>query len=529
MADNTKVLNPAAINAAGDNISTDDLGVAKAQRVKIITGASGVDGGNVSTANPFPVVGPITDAELRASSVPVSGAFYPATQPVSGPLTNAELRASDVPVSGPLTNSELRASDVPVSVRAFQPSSTMLDAFGRVRMSYPEVLGYGSSEYGYNSRYLEQLVSGTGVVGSAVNESSITLSTGGTASGAYAYVATKIHHRYTPGRSQLLRWTGSFATPISNVRQRAGYFDTRNGIFLEYDGTTLYFVRRTYTSGSIVDNRIARSSWSDPFDGTGPSGVNLDLAGGTTWLAWADLEWLGVGRYRFGFANPASGELITCYAAAGTNVLTVPYMSSASLPMRFEIQNTGIAASAKTLKWICYSIDTEGGGPGDIPLQFSADSFNTSQTAQNGALTPILAVRAKTTGPNSVPNRGQIIVKGTEGLVTGNTSCIFRTVLNPTTLTQNGGAITWTAAGDLSEYARFSAGASDTFAGGQTIDSFYVSASAQNKGNSPGGIYRKLPLVFTDLNSVQDTLVICAAGCGANSAVFSSMVWQEYY
>ena len=39
----------------GDTISTDDMTTSKAQRIKIITGATGTDGGNVTTANPFPV------------------------------------------------------------------------------------------------------------------------------------------------------------------------------------------------------------------------------------------------------------------------------------------------------------------------------------------------------------------------------------------------------------------------------------------------------------------------------------------
>lgn len=37
---------------------------------------------------------PLTDAQLRAVAVPVSGTFFQATQPVSGPLTDAELRAA---------------------------------------------------------------------------------------------------------------------------------------------------------------------------------------------------------------------------------------------------------------------------------------------------------------------------------------------------------------------------------------------------------------------------------------------------
>lgn len=69
----------------------------------------------------------LTDAELRAAAVPVSGNFYPATQPVSGtfwqatqpvsgPLTDAQLRASGVPVThGGLTDAQLRASGVPVT------------------------------------------------------------------------------------------------------------------------------------------------------------------------------------------------------------------------------------------------------------------------------------------------------------------------------------------------------------------------------------------------------------------------------
>lgn len=86
-----------------------------------------------------PVTGPLTDAQLRAAAVPVSlgavplpaGAATEATlalvkaktdnldvllssRAVTG-LTDAQLRASAVPVSGPLTDAQLRATPVPVS------------------------------------------------------------------------------------------------------------------------------------------------------------------------------------------------------------------------------------------------------------------------------------------------------------------------------------------------------------------------------------------------------------------------------
>lgn len=60
--------------------------------------------------------GGLTDTELRATPVPVSG-----TVTATGPLTDTQLRATPVPVSGtvtatgPLTDTQLRATPVPVS------------------------------------------------------------------------------------------------------------------------------------------------------------------------------------------------------------------------------------------------------------------------------------------------------------------------------------------------------------------------------------------------------------------------------
>lgn len=71
----------------------------------------------VDTAPTTAVTGPLTDTQLRATAVPVSG-----TVTATGPLTDTQLRATAVPVSGtvtatgPLTDTQLRASDVPVSV-----------------------------------------------------------------------------------------------------------------------------------------------------------------------------------------------------------------------------------------------------------------------------------------------------------------------------------------------------------------------------------------------------------------------------
>ena len=92
--------------------------------LKAIAGASG--GGGLTDAQlratPVPVSGPLTDLQLRASAVAISGTVsISGTVPVSGPLTDTQLRATPVPVSGtvtatgPLTDAQLRATPVAVS------------------------------------------------------------------------------------------------------------------------------------------------------------------------------------------------------------------------------------------------------------------------------------------------------------------------------------------------------------------------------------------------------------------------------
>lgn len=110
---------------SGANILGDNIGADFAQAIKILLGGDGVDGGFVSSSNPLPVSGPLTDGQLRATPVPISGTGIG----VTGPLTDTQLRASAVPVSGPLTDTQLRASAVPVSAASLPlPSGAATEA-----------------------------------------------------------------------------------------------------------------------------------------------------------------------------------------------------------------------------------------------------------------------------------------------------------------------------------------------------------------------------------------------------------------
>ena len=97
MADNltTQSGTPATVPSASV-IATDDVGGVHFQRVKLVDGTAdssvaiagdatnGLDVDVTRVQGTVAVSGPLTDTQLRATAVPVSGTFWQATQPVSG-------------------------------------------------------------------------------------------------------------------------------------------------------------------------------------------------------------------------------------------------------------------------------------------------------------------------------------------------------------------------------------------------------------------------------------------------------------
>lgn len=82
----------------GATVAADDIGGVLHQRVKIGIGADG-SATDVSSANPMPITAPSAIPISTPSAIDVAVNNFPATQAVSGPLTDAQLRATAVPVS----------------------------------------------------------------------------------------------------------------------------------------------------------------------------------------------------------------------------------------------------------------------------------------------------------------------------------------------------------------------------------------------------------------------------------------------
>lgn len=212
--------------------------------------------------------------------------------------------------------------------------------------------------------------------------------------------AARISHIYTPyvpGTAHGIFETFALGAAVTNVERTVGYGNLENGIFINQTIAGIRFIRRTKTSGAPVDIPVEQANWNiDKFDGTGPSGKTLDV----TKLAFLfiDFAWQGAGPIRIGFF--VDGIPFTAHEFQFFGELDTVFMSTPSLPVFYEIKNTGDTASTNILKEFCTAVISEGGE------RLTGVGFSISVDATPRAVTtevPVLAIRLKNVfggGPN---------------------------------------------------------------------------------------------------------------------------------
>ena len=282
---------------------------------------------------------------------------------------------------------------------------TALDAFGRQRVSQPYTLFDSQNRYASDNQFSTS-TSGTGSTTFNTNQSSVSLSV--TAGGVGSAVRQSYRNMlYQPGKGLLVLATFVMDTSDSaNLTQRVGYFNTQNGVFFSKIDGTKSFTLRTNTSGTPSDTRtVNQADWNgDKLDGTGTSGLTLDLS--HPQILWMDFEWLGVGSVRCGFI--INGEYIVCHTFNTANTYgTTVYMTTAILPVRYEITST--SAVAASLTQICSSVISEGGFEATSIEHIARRTtvLGTINTAAN--FLPVVSIRLASTALGAVvlPNRIQ--------------------------------------------------------------------------------------------------------------------------
>ncbi len=239
------------------------------------------------------------------------------------------------------------------------PSGTAVDAFGRARVSTPLTLFDSSHRFKDNGLWSTSNTA-TATYAHNANAGLIVLNLDTTSDAEIIRETTKVFS-YQPGKSLQILQTFVFNTAKTGLRQRCGYFGAQNGVYLELDGTTLSWVERSYSNNAVNETRVSQANWNrDTLLGevpTSPSQVTLDIS--KAQIAFIDIEWLGLGTVRCGFV--IDGQLIHTHSFHHANLIESTYMTTGSLPCRYEIKNTAATASNSTLKQVCSSVISEGG------------------------------------------------------------------------------------------------------------------------------------------------------------------------
>jgi hypothetical protein len=204
--------------------------------------------GTVAVSN-FPatqaVSGPLTDAQLRATAVPISGTV---STGLTQPLTDTQLRATAVPVSGPLTDTQLRATPVDVSITnesisvtadtEFPPAVPLSDSTAN-----PTTTHVGSCLEGFNGTTWDRIRTDTALEGNGANNTVVGVLAAGSG----------------PGFSIRVNPT-NLATAVNSVS--AFNVDGANSLTIGISTTT--------TGTFIIEGTIDNTNWVTPevFEGS---------------------------------------------------------------------------------------------------------------------------------------------------------------------------------------------------------------------------------------------------------------------
>lgn len=408
--------------------------------------------------------------------------------------------------------------NVPSNVVQLDSNNGVGGAFGRLRVCEPETLFDSKQLYDNQPLFWDdQEVSGSGTTSTYnANQASTTLAVSASTAGRRVR-QTYQSFNYQPGKPQLIFMTGVMTTGGTGLTGRMGLGNDNNGIFVQSVDGTVQFNRRTYTSGSVVNNTVDQADWNlDPLDGTGPSGFTLDAT--KTQIFIIDLEWLGVGRVRVGFVM--DGVVVYCHQFLNANYLSLVYISTPNLPLRYELENDGTGGAA-SLTHICSSVISEGGSEelGFI-RSLSTNGTHIDANTEN-VLYAIAGLRLKSAYIGSVVKIISAAIQIQNASKTGE----WRLLLNPTV------AGTFTYSDITNSPLQGASGATaNTVTGGTQLSGGFGFSPAG--GGGAGDILAEINTsryLGAAIDGTVDEIVLCWMPNGGTSShdVEGSLTWRE--
>lgn len=397
------------------------------------------------------------------------------------------------------------------------PTGVAVDAFGRARVSMPFTLFDSSHRFKDNGLWVTSNSVNTSVTFSP-NEGVINLVVGTSTSNSVIRETTRVFS-YQPGKSLQIFNTFAMANAQTNLVQKVGYYGANNGIYLEQSNNDIFFVQRSYTSGTLVETKVAQADWNaDTLLGavnTSPSQRTLDLS--KAQIMFTDIEWLGVGTVRCGFV--IDGQIIHCHSFHHANEIITTYMTTASLPLRYEIANIGPTGNTSLMKQICSSVISEGGyelrgSQKSIALAVNAPRDLTSANTDY----PVMSIRLKSDRLDAIviPTAASLFGIGNNGRF------LYKLIDNGTLVSPS-----WVSGGNDSavEYDI----SATSISGGNIVASGYFSSTTQS--DTPVEILKaalfRFQLQRNSFTSNAYAFSVVVSALTAGDDVLASLDWEE--
>jgi hypothetical protein len=462
-----------------------------------ITSIGNIDIGNTSL--PVSVQGNVNVNPISVTGITSNVNVNPLSATVSGNIgilnTNGNIvsNTNPFPVTGNLTATITGTSTVTLGT-----GST--DAFGRLRTSQPYTLFDSRARY-YDHNDFSNVNATGGTVVYDTNSSTFQLNVTA-ANGSSVIRETKRVFPYQPGKSLLVLTTFCMNTPKTNLRQRVGYFTTNNGVYFENDGTYNYLVIRSYSSGALVEDRVRQDAWDNPF-----AALNVDR----TQIFWIDVEWLGVGSVRCGFV--INGAYVLCHTFHHANIIgnTTTYMTTATLPVRYEITNTAATAGTSMMRQICSTVISEGGYNAFTYSETAGRGTSVLRLATAGTYYPVVSIRLDSTRLDAI-----VLPRQVDVLSPTVNYYRWKLVLNPTL---TGAAWAGTSTSGTVEYDT----AATAISGGIELQAGYVSSRELSELGADAFAFQ----LGRTLAGVSDIVTLAMAATSNNADVLAQIGWQE--
>lgn len=201
----------------------------------------------------------------------------------------------------------------------------------------------------------------------------------GTGSTGSATLVSRSKLIYRPGHESRVNFTAAFTTGVASSTQYAGLFDTSNGFFIGYNGTTFVVVRRSGGSDTVITRADWNGNLATAFTRSGVAEA-IDFTKGNVYRI--RFGWLGNSVINFEVLSP-DGNWALMHQIKFPNSSSVASIQNPDLPMRMQATNAGNTTNI-TLRSSSWSGGSLGLPTNGLPAR---SNFSTTALGAGGTYT----------------------------------------------------------------------------------------------------------------------------------------------